>query len=144
MTLESNLRQAIAQGLAGAAADATETSTALAVAAYAGDSLLQALQASQDHHKRLQAAADVAKVEPEGQAVTAAALAAAAAQIKAEDHAQSTLLGAAGATHAEVSPVKRVPAAPRRERALSTSSGRTSRAGSTNRRTRRKPERAAT
>lgn len=144
MTLESNLRQAIAQGLVGAPTDTTENSTALAVAAYAGDSLLQALQASQDHHKRLKAAEDVAKVEPEGVVVTAAALAAAAAQIKAEDHAQSSLLGAAAA-HAEVSPVTRVlPAAPRRGRAQSTASGRTSRAGSTNRRTRRKPERAAT
>eukprot|EP00892_Ulva_mutabilis_P012721 jgi/Ulvmu1/9821/UM056_0062.1 len=138
MTLESGVQQALAHSLVAAQTDATANSAVLAVAAYAGDSLLQALQASQNHHKRLKAAETEVKPEPDGVAVTAAAAAAAAASLQAEGQAQSSLLGAHSA-HTEVSPVKRAPA--RRSRAQAAERPR---AASTNRRTRRKPERAAT
>lgn len=141
MTLESGVQQALAHGLAAAHTDATANSAALAVAAYAGDSLLQALQASQNHHKRLKAAETEIKAEPEGVTVTAAAAAAAAASLQAEGHAQSALLGPQSA-HAEVSPVKRAPA--RRGRAHAAATNKAARSASTNRRTKRQPERAAT
>lgn len=146
MTLESNLRQAIAQGLVAAPAEPAEAapqSAPLAVAAFGGDSLLQALQASQDHHKRLKAAEEVAKVKPDSGVATAAAAAAAVAKVmRAEDHAQSSLLGHKVA-HAEVSPVTRAPVG-RRGRSQVAAQEKASRSVSSNRRTRRKPERAAT
>lgn len=141
MTLESGVQQALAHSLVAAQTDVTANSAALAVAAYAGDSLLQALQASQNHHKRLKAAETEVKSEPDGIPVTAAAAAAAAASLQAEGHAQSSLLGTQSA-HAEVSPVKRAPV--RRGRAQSAASVKAVRSTSTNRRTRRQPERAAT